>query len=96
MGRRKKSNVQSHASMFWRKGLDKANIAPRCHAMRKRDGHRCQQAAMKGKRVCRMHGGTAGAPKGNKNRYIHGRYTADAKNERKDVSAIIRELKILI
>ena len=46
--------------------------APRCLA-RTRMGTECQSPAVKGKRRCRMHGGTnPGAPKGNRNAYKHG------------------------
>jgi hypothetical protein len=40
---------------------------------------------------CRMHGGPSpGAPKGNKNAYKHGRYTAEAIERRREISALIR------
>lgn len=46
--------------------------APRCGA-RTRKGSECQAPAVKGKRRCRMHGGTnPGAPKGNRNAWKHG------------------------
>jgi len=39
---------------------------------------------------CRMHGGPSpGAPKGNKNAYKHGRYTAGAIANRKAIAALI-------
>ena len=38
---------------------------------------------MNGRTVCRMHGGTAGAPKGEANgNYRHGRHTKEAKAQR--------------
>lgn len=47
--------------------------APRCLA-KTRSGGECQSPAVKGKRRCRMHGGTnSGAPKGNRNAFKHGR-----------------------
>ncbi|WP_435198952.1 HGGxSTG domain-containing protein [Qipengyuania sp. 902] len=47
-------------------------IAPRCLAQT-RKGTECQSPAVKGKRRCRMHGGTnPGAPKGNQNAWKHG------------------------
>lgn len=54
-----------------------ADAAPRCLAQTRR-GSPCLQAAVAGKARCRMHGGAAGsgAPAGNKNRYVHGRYSA--------------------
>jgi len=53
-----------------------ADSAPRCLAQT-RSGRPCQQAAIKGRRRCRMHGGARGigAPKGNQNRLIHGFYS---------------------
>ena len=45
--------------------MHKAHAAPRCAAKSKRSGVHCQAPAMKGKRVCRMHGGKSpGAPCG--------------------------------
>jgi uncharacterized protein YjcR len=43
-----------------------------------------------------MHGGTSpGAPKGNKNAWKHGRYTAEAIAERREITALIRAMKDL-
>ncbi|WP_417592069.1 HGGxSTG domain-containing protein [Parasphingorhabdus sp.] len=43
-----------------------------------RKGTECQSPAVKGKKRCRMHGGTnPGAPKGNRNAWKHGAYSAD-------------------
>ena len=54
------------------------NASPRCGA-KTRSGHACRQAAVKGKRRCRMHGGTnPGAPLGNRNNWKHGRYSAES------------------
>src|SRR5438445_11854278 len=53
------------------------HLSPRCGA-RTRSGSRCQSPAMPNGR-CRMHGGMSpGAPKGNKNAFKHGHYTAEA------------------
>ena len=53
--------------------------SPRCLA-RTRSGTECQSPAVRGKRRCRMHGGTnPGAPKGNGNARKHGGYSAKAK-----------------
>ena len=57
-----------------RPGIEALNRAPRCGA-RTRSGGRCRQAAVRGKRRCRMHGGArgSGAPEGERNgRYVHG------------------------
>ena len=50
--------------------------APRCLA-RTRKGGACQSPAVKGRKRCRMHGGTnPGAPKGNRNAWKHGARSA--------------------
>ncbi|MSO64923.1 MAG: hypothetical protein EXQ85_03825 [Alphaproteobacteria bacterium] len=52
------------------------NKSRRCGA-RTRSGHACQSPAMPNGR-CRMHGGPSpGAPKGNRNAFKHGRYSAE-------------------
>ena len=53
--------------------------APRCLA-KTRKGKACQSPAVKGRKRCRMHGGTnPGAPKGNRNALKHGAYSAEMK-----------------
>jgi hypothetical protein len=45
---------------------------------------------------CRLHGGlSTGAPKGNKNAFKHGRYTAKAIASRREVAALIRAMRAL-
>jgi hypothetical protein len=45
---------------------------------------------------CRMHGGLPpGAPKGNKNVLKRGRYTAEAIERRREISALLRAMKAL-
>ena len=52
---------------------------------------------MRGKRVCRLHGGKGGGLKGEKNgAYRTGRYTAEAKAERRQMQMLIRSLRHLI
>jgi hypothetical protein len=56
--------------------MHKTHAAPRCTAKSKRSGLSCQAPAVKGKRVCRMHGAHSGAPKGEAHgMYRHGRFT---------------------
>jgi hypothetical protein len=63
--------------------------ARRCLA-RTRSGRPCESPAMPNGR-CRMHGGTStGAPKGNKNAFKHGRYTAEAVRRRPEVSLLVQ------
>ena len=46
---------------------------------------------------CRMHGGKApGAPKGNSHALRHGRYTAEAMAERRELGALLRDMKGLV
>ena len=52
---------------------------------------------MQNKTVCRLHGGKGGGPKGERNgAYRTGRYTAEAKTERRRLRSLIRELRSLI
>ena len=45
---------------------------------------------------CRMHGGKApGAPKGNSHALRHGRYSAEVIAERRELGALLREMKAL-
>ena len=48
-------------------GRGDLRLAARCEARCKRDHRPCRQPAMRGKRVCRMHGGKGGAPRGKRN-----------------------------
>src|SRR5918998_4565627 len=60
-------------------------LAPRCGA-KTRSGTPCQSPRVKGKIRCRMHGGArgSGAPKGQANgRYVHGRFTCEAVEDRR-------------
>ena len=42
---------------------------------------------------CRMHGGMSpGAPKGNKNAFKHGRYTAEAIANRREIATLLRAM----
>ena len=71
-----------------------ADVA-RCGA-KTRAGGSCKQPAMPNGR-CRMHGGkSTGAPKGNKNALKHGRYTAEAKAERRYIRELIRKVNRLL
>ncbi|HRD87320.1 MAG TPA: HGGxSTG domain-containing protein [Accumulibacter sp.] len=68
------------------------HLSPRCHA-RTRSGTPCQSPAMPNGR-CRLHGGKAtGAPKGNRNAFKHGRYTAAHIAERRHFAELLRKMK---
>jgi hypothetical protein len=59
--------------------MQSAHDAPRCKAKSKRIGKPCRAPAVRGYRVCRMHGARGGAPTGKKNgNYRHGMRTKDA------------------
>ena len=68
---------------------------PRCGA-KNRAGKPCQQKAgwgtdHVGTGRCKLHGGAStGAPKGNKNALKHGRYTKEAREERKNMRKFVR------
>jgi hypothetical protein len=70
------------------------HMSPRCLA-RTRAETPCQSPAMPNGR-CRMHGGKApGAPKGNSHALRHGRYSAEAIAERRELGALLRDMKAL-
>jgi hypothetical protein len=81
----------------WASALVHARAARRCHAHCRVSKKSCGQPAMRGKRVCRLHGGKGGGPRGERNgAYRTGRYTAEAKAERRQVWTLIRGLRHLI
>jgi hypothetical protein len=73
--------------------MHRCNAAPRCAAKSKRTGRPCKAPAVKGYRVCRMHGARGGAPKGKQNgNFRHGGRTKEATN----ASRYMRELLRLV
>lgn len=69
--------------------VDRLNAAPRCRAKSKRSGFQCLAPAVRGKKVCRIHGARAGAPEGMRNgNYRHGANTNEAR-------ALIAEARML-
>ncbi|MFN3456304.1 MAG: HGGxSTG domain-containing protein [Novosphingobium sp.] len=69
--------------------------APRCGA-RTRSGTPCMSPVVRGKRRCRMHGGTSkGAPKGNRNAWKHGDRSAESERLLKVVHGAGRILKMV-
>lgn len=56
---------------------------------------RCVNTA-KGWKVYRFHDARGGAPKGNKNRLVHGFYSAEAKAGRREAREIIRGVRNLL
>ena len=68
------------------------HLSPRCGA-KTRKGSPCQSPAMPNGR-CRMHGGKSpGAPKGNRNAWKHGRYSAESLQARRLLNAFVRVAK---
>ena len=74
---------------------------PRCGA-KNRAGTPCQQKAgwgtvHVGTGRCKLHGGAStGAPKGNKNALKHGRYTKEAKEERRQIRELLRLFREMV
>jgi hypothetical protein len=71
--------------------MQSAHCAPRCKAKSKRTGKRCRAPAVKGYRVCRMHGARGGAPEGKRNgNFRHGGRTREATNALRKLRDLIR------
>ena len=69
--------------------------APRCGA-RTRTGSPCRSPAVRDRRRCRMHGGTnRGAPKGNRNAWLHGDRSVEAEEQLKTVRQLKRTLQAI-
>ena len=65
------------------------HLSPRCRGRSKRTGQPCRSPAVKGWKVCRMHGAGGGAPEGRRNgRYRTGLFTAELANARRQVRAL--------
>ena len=72
-----------------------ANIKELCGAKTK-NGRPCSNAQMQNGR-CRMHGGlSTGAPIGNKNALKNGMFTKEAKKQRQEISAFLKECRTLL
>lgn len=70
---------------------------PKCRAKAKSTGNRCRNPAMKGKRVCYIHGGRSnGPPLGNQNSLKHGFYKAESIEYRRMTYELLRKSKDLI
>lgn len=66
-----------------------------CNA-KTRSGHPCKTHPVKGRKRCRMHGGTNnGAPKGNRNALKHGYYSQERILARSRVHKMIRDYRKL-
>lgn len=77
--------------------MQPANLAnaPRCGA-RTRAGQECRSPAVKGRKRCRMHGGTnGGAPKLNRNAWKHGDRSAEAESQLRAIRSGNRDLRLM-
>lgn len=88
-GLKMKSEEQSHAQRYY-----PFLRSPRCGA-KTRKGTPCKAPAMANGR-CRMHGGKAGAPRGNQNALKHGHYTAEAIAQKRYIRNLLKRSKELI
>lgn len=71
--------------------------APRCQARSKRTGQPCGAPAVRGHKVCRMHGAGGGAPSGARNgNYRHGHETHASKALRAEMMALIRDCREML
>ncbi len=77
-------------------------ICPRCQAMSKRTRKQCGAPAMRGKRVCRFHGGLSSGLKSAEGREccaaaktIHGRETRQIRQKRSEGLAELAKLEVL-
>jgi hypothetical protein len=73
---------------------------PRCQARSKRSGEQCRKAAMRGKTVCRTHGGASTGPttaEGRERcaqaRTVHGGETREIRSKRAAKLAELRQLE---
>ena len=65
-------------------------LAPRCQEHCRRSKVPCRNPAIRGRRACRLHGGKGGPPKRNTNSSKHGRNSAAAIAERKQLRELLR------
>jgi glucans biosynthesis protein len=90
-----KNREQPHKRWILKNGNKPIDLLklPKCKAIAKGTQKKCCNPAMKGKRVCYIHGGKSpGAPKGNKNAFKHGYYTTEAIAERRCIKLIISQI----
>ena len=70
--------------------------APRCHARAKSTGERCEAPAVRGWRVCRVHGARGGHPAGKAHpSWKHGMRARGWTEERKWLNDLMREVRVM-
>lgn len=75
--------------------MQRAHAAPRCTARSKRSGERCKNPAVKGWRVCRMHGAGGGHGPGKVNpAYKHGMRSREWVELRKEIGEMGTDLGV--
>lgn len=84
------------------KGAPRFLASPRCGAKNRR-GLPCQCPAMRDKRRCRLHGGLSTGPRTSEGinrikvaRTIHGHYSKEKLEERRQVRALFRETRRIL
>ncbi len=76
--------------------VERLQNAPRCTAHSKRTGLPCRAPAVRGWKVCRMHGARGGAPCGEAHgNYLHGARSSDVLEIRRLASKLNREARLL-
>jgi hypothetical protein len=71
--------------------MQSAHAAPRCSAKSKRTGKPCLAPAVRGCRVCRMHGAGGGGPSGRQNgNYRNGGRTKQMQDTVRSVNELVR------
>lgn len=77
--------------------MQSAHDALRCHAKAKRTGQPCKAPAVRGWRVCRMHGARGGPPRGRAHpNYRHGGRSKDVVDLRMKVNALVRSAQNVV
>src|SRR2546423_225915 len=70
--------------------------APRCQARAKSTGQACKCPAVRGKQVCKVHGGArgSGAPSGERNgSWKHGAWSHEAIGIRREAAALLKAIR---
>lgn len=75
--------------------MQRAHASPRCTARSKRSGLLCKNPAVKGWRVCRMHGAGGGHGPGRANpSYKHGMRSREWVEMRKEIGEMGKDLSV--